>query len=96
MCCDIIKLREIIPKNVKILEDAACASGSKFFNNFAGNIGDAATFSFHPRKIITTGEGGMLSTKSKIIYDEICKLRNMGALRCPKALWTNALYFARI
>ena len=79
LCCDIIKLREIIPKNVKILEDAACASGSKFFNNFAGNIGDAATFSFHPRKIITTGEGGMLSTKSKIIYDEICKLRNMGA-----------------
>lgn len=79
LCCDIIKLKKNIPKNIKILEDAACASGSTFSNHFAGNIGDAATFSFHPRKIITTGEGGMLSTKSKRIYDEICKLRNMGA-----------------
>ncbi len=79
LCCNISKLRKIIPKNVKILEDAACASGSSFNGNFPGSIGDAAAFSFHPRKIITTGEGGMITTHSKKIKKEVDILRNMGA-----------------
>lgn len=79
LCCDIIKLKKILPTNVKILEDAACSTGSTYNGKFSGNIGDAAAFSFHPRKIITTGEGGILSTNSKQIFDKINTLRNMGA-----------------
>ena len=78
LCCDIIKLKKILPTNVKILEDAACSTGSTYNGKFSGNIGDAAAFEFHPRKIITTGEGGILSTNSKQIFDKINTLRNMG------------------
>ncbi len=79
LCCNISRLRKIIPKNIKVLEDAACASGSSFNGNFPGSVGDAAAFSFHPRKIITTGEGGMITTNSKKIKKEVDILRNMGA-----------------
>jgi perosamine synthetase len=48
------------PAGVRIVEDAACAVGSEYMNAPIGSHSDFVTFSFHPRKIITTGEGGML------------------------------------
>ena len=41
-----------------LIEDAACASGASFNKKFVGTFGEIGCFSFHPRKLITTGEGG--------------------------------------
>ncbi len=48
--------------NVPVLEDAACAIGAKSERGAAGGIGVAGCFSFHPRKVVTTGEGGAITT----------------------------------
>ncbi|SCA56247.1 DegT/DnrJ/EryC1/StrS aminotransferase [Candidatus Terasakiella magnetica] len=79
LCADVDLLREGLPGHVFILEDAACAAGAKYGNKFAGSLGDAAAFSFHPRKIITTGEGGMLLTHKGSIAEQANILRNHGA-----------------
>ena len=50
--------------NIAIIEDAACALGARYKNSFAGCIGDIGCFSFHARKGITTGEGGMVVTNN--------------------------------
>jgi dTDP-4-amino-4,6-dideoxygalactose transaminase len=64
--------------NLKIIEDAACALGAKYNNEFCGKIGDIGCFSFHPRKAITTGEGGMIVTKDDDIAEQLRILRNHG------------------
>ena len=79
LCVDIDKLKKGLPKTVKIIEDAACAAGAIYKNKFAGTLGDAAAFSFHPRKSITTGEGGMLTSNNKKFIIKAEKLRNHGA-----------------
>lgn len=48
---------------LRIIEDAACALGSSYQGTHVGTFGDAGCFSFHPRKAITTGEGGMITTR---------------------------------
>ena len=48
--------------NIPLIEDGACAIGSSENNLKCGNIADITCFSFHPRKVITTGEGGMITT----------------------------------
>src|SRR5262249_35885690 len=45
-----------------VVEDAACGFGARYHGRHAGALGDAGCFSFHPRKAITTGEGGMVTT----------------------------------
>ncbi len=62
-----------------LVEDAACALGSFYKGTYAGNLGDCGCFSFHPRKIITTGEGGMLVTQSEDIARKAVMLRSHGA-----------------
>jgi dTDP-4-amino-4,6-dideoxygalactose transaminase len=61
-----------------VLEDAACALGSLFGEDAPGARGEAACFSFHPRKSITTGEGGMVVTKDKDLAERCRALRNHG------------------
>lgn len=78
-CAEIKRLREGLPSGVKLLEDAACAAGSHNGEGFAGGLGDAASFSFHPRKSITTGEGGMITTHDSALADRWAQLRNHGA-----------------
>lgn len=79
MPCDMEKLVEIAKKhNLPLVEDAACAIGSEIFYDYEWQkIGapqaDIAVFSFHPRKVITTGDGGMLTTNNSA-YDEKFKL----------------------
>lgn len=77
--CDIKTIRNIAKKyNLKVIEDAACATGSKYNGKPVGGSFDATCFSFHPRKIVTTGDGGMITTNSKKIADMAKLLRQQG------------------
>lgn len=62
-----------------IVEDAACAIGASIQEKKAGSFGDIGCFSFHPRKIITTGEGGMCTTNNDALAARLISLRNHGA-----------------
>ena len=64
-----------------IIEDAACALGSRFANGPCGSLGEVSCLSFHPRKILTTGEGGMCLTDDGDLADQLRMLRNHGQLR---------------
>jgi dTDP-4-amino-4,6-dideoxygalactose transaminase len=64
--------------NLNVIEDAACALGAKYKNRYAGTIGDIGCFSFHARKGITTGEGGMVVTNNKKLADKIRNLSVFG------------------
>lgn len=66
--------------SLKVIEDSACGFGSYINGKHSGTFGDIGCFSFHPRKIITTGEGGMLITNDEDIYKRAQKLRNHGAI----------------
>jgi len=79
LCADIPGLREVLPDHIMIFEDAACAAGASIGTTSAGSLGDAAAFSFHPRKSITTGEGGMLTTNNPELAIKAAKMRNHGA-----------------
>jgi len=79
LCADIERLRAALPDGVKIVEDAACAAGASVAGVPAGGLGDVACFSFHPRKSITTGEGGMLTTNDAALAARADLLRNHGA-----------------
>jgi dTDP-4-amino-4,6-dideoxygalactose transaminase len=50
--------------NLYLIEDAACSIGARYNGKFVGNLADISVFSFHPRKFITTGEGGMVTTSN--------------------------------
>lgn len=63
---------------VPLIEDAACALGAHENGRPAGSIGAIGCFSFHPRKIITTGEGGMIVTDDQHIADYARTFRNHG------------------
>jgi len=63
-----------------IIEDAACALGSRFANGPCGSLGKISCLSFHPRKILTTGEGGMCLTDDDDIAEKLRMLRNHGQL----------------
>jgi perosamine synthetase len=63
---------------VKIIEDAACAIGSRYRGQPIGSHGDLVCFSFHPRKVITTGEGGMITTNRAEYADRLRLLRQHG------------------
>jgi perosamine synthetase len=80
LCADIEPLKKICsPKKIYIVEDAACAAGASYYGKMAGSLGDIGCFSFHPRKIITTGEGGMCTTNDPDLAKKIGCLRNHGA-----------------
>ena len=64
-------------KNIKIIEDAAEVIGLKYKNRMCGSFGDISTFSFYANKHITTGEGGMIVTNKKDIYEKCKSLRNL-------------------
>lgn len=64
-----------------LLEDAACALGAKYRDRFCGTMGRLGCFSFHPRKSITTGEGGMILTDDDKLAEKILLLRSHGGRR---------------
>lgn len=79
LCADVDAIRTAIPGHVKLIEDAACATGANYKGNWAGTLGNVASFSFHPRKSITTGEGGMVTTNEAELAERMNQMRNHGA-----------------
>ena len=78
LCADIDKIKQIAP-GIKIIEDGACAAGAALDGKPAGSLADIGCFSFHPRKSVTTGEGGMLTTNDDALAEKLNCLRNHGA-----------------
>ena len=68
-----------IAGNIPLIEDGACAAGSAYKGVPAGGLGLMGCFSFHPRKSITTGEGGMITTNDDVLGEKLQVLRNHGA-----------------
>ncbi len=80
LCADMKKLNQIAKKyRLTIIEDAACALGAKIGEKHQGQFGNISCVSFHPRKCITTGEGGMVFTDEERIYKALKALRSHGA-----------------
>ena len=80
LCAEMDPILEIAKKHhLWVIEDAACAFGGWYQGNHAGTFGEIGCFSFHPRKSITTGEGGMITTAQPEIDHLSRILRDHGA-----------------
>lgn len=76
---DWTELKKIAKKHkLFLIEDSAEALGSEYKNKKCGSFGDAAVFAFYPNKQITTGEGGMILTDNKKIYEKCRSMANQG------------------
>jgi dTDP-4-amino-4,6-dideoxygalactose transaminase len=64
--------------DLPLIEDAAGALGARRGGRLCGSLGVAACFSFHPRKIVTTGEGGAVTTSDAALADSVRQLRHHG------------------
>lgn len=91
--CDIDKLKQVIPNNIKLIEDSAHALGAIYKNNLVGSLAaDFTTFSFQAIKHITTGDGGLLTCKNKEDYEKGKRLRWFGIDRNkPGRTWNDDL-----
>ena len=72
-----------------MIEDAAHALGSEYKGRRIGSMSDMTTFSFHPVKPITTGEGGMIVTDSEELYRKLVLFRSHGITRDPDLMTRN-------
>ena len=82
LCADMDPIMEIARiHGLLVVEDAACGFGAWYHGRHAGTIGEAGCFSFHPRKSITTGDGGMITTASDELDQLGRSLRDHGASR---------------
>ena len=79
MPADIDAFKRICEKyNLKLIEDAACAAGSSYKGKKIGSHSELACFSFHPRKVISTGDGGMITTSREDFHNRLKLLRQHG------------------
>jgi len=79
MPSDIDAYRALCEKhNLKLIEDAACAAGSAYKGGKIGSHSELVCFSFHPRKVISTGDGGMITTNREDFYQRLKLLRQHG------------------
>ena len=89
--CDMDRIRAIAqPRGLRIIEDAAHALGAEWNGGRIGSLGDLTTFSFHPVKHITTGEGGMVTTDDPHLAEKLRRFRNHGIdkqVRDRQATW---------
>jgi perosamine synthetase len=76
---DYDRLDEIRQKyGIVVIEDAACSLGAGFQDTFVGNLADISVFSLHPRKFITTGEGGVVTTNNPEWADWVLSYKHFG------------------
>ena len=80
-CCNMLKINQLAEKyNLKIIEDASQAHGAKYEGKLAGNLGDAAAFSFYPTKNLgALGDAGAVTTNDEDLAQKIRLLRNYGS-----------------
>ncbi len=78
-CCDMDALSELAkPRGIVVVEDAAHAAGAEYKGRKAGALGDIGVFSFHQQKnMVTLGEGGMVTTSSKTLYERMLSHRSL-------------------
>lgn len=80
LCCDIYEVNRIAEEfGLHVIEDAACALGARIEDVHQGGFGNTSCISFHPRKSITTGEGGMVLTDDAGLADRMRGLRTHGS-----------------
>ena len=81
MACNMDEIMNFAKKhNLLVVEDAAQAIGIKWNNKHAGTFGKVGSFSFFADKTITTGEGGLVVTDDKDVYEKLLYLRNQGRI----------------
>jgi dTDP-4-amino-4,6-dideoxygalactose transaminase len=83
-------------RGLLVIEDAACALGAEYRGRRCGTMGLAGCFSFHPRKVITTGEGGMIVTDDDGVAAEARRLRNHGMTGDPARPFDRAGFNCRM
>jgi perosamine synthetase len=77
--CDIDAINEIAARHrVAVIDDAACAFGSRNRNRPVGSLAEITVFSLHARKVVTTGEGGMIVTNDRALAQRLRRLRHQG------------------
>jgi len=82
--CAMAEIMDLAKKHhLVVIEDAAHALGAEYHGEKAGSFGHMGVFSFHPVKHITTGEGGMVTTSDRRLYDRLLLFRNHGITRKP-------------
>ena len=80
LCANMPYIMELAKKyNLKVIEDSACGFDGWIGDKHSGTFGDCGCFSFHPRKSICTGEGGMLITDDEDIASKVSQLKDHGA-----------------
>ncbi len=85
--CDMDEIRRIARQNgLLVIEDAAHALGAEYHGKKVGCLADMTTFSFHPVKSITTGEGGMVTTDSPKLCEKLRLFRAHGITRDPSQM----------
>lgn len=88
--CDMDAIHAIAKEyHLTVIEDAAHALGSEYKGRRIGSMSDMTTFSFHPVKPITTGEGGMIVTDSEELYRKLALFRSHGITRDPDLMTRN-------
>lgn len=94
LCADMGAVMEFARRHkLWVVEDAACAFGGWYEGRHAGTFGEAGCFSFHPRKSITTGEGGMITSRDAELDALSRSLRDHGASRTDHARHTSKAAF---
>ena len=83
------KFYSLRKQGLKIIEDAATNLGTKINNKPIGSLADVTCFSFHPRKIITTGEGGMITTNNSKLFKKLKKFKFFGKTQNFTSFGTN-------
>lgn len=90
---DMLQIKKIaIKNNLKVIEDCAEAHGAAILNKRVGSIGDVGVFSFYGNKMITTGEGGMITTNDEDLYNKMKFLRDH-AMSQSKRYWHTDIGF---
>lgn len=84
---DMLAVRSIADRyGLSVIEDAACAIGATRNSVMAGTLGNIGCFSLHPRKTLTTGEGGFLTTNDDVVAQRLRRLRSHGIERRPTGI----------